>query len=106
MITLPKPTITYKLADLLALATAQKQHHEQEVAKIIDTNTNALTHGYHSAMAEGAKRHIEKLEAFRQAGVETVTAEYQIAEGALRIHTNEDTSLGGQLHKGQIKPVL
>ncbi|HEY0893406.1 MAG TPA: hypothetical protein VGE32_10145 [Cellvibrio sp.] len=105
MTALLKPTITYKLADLLAVATEQKQHHEQEAAKVAGNNNYALSHGFHGTMAQGAQRNIDTLEAFRQAGVETVSAEYPIAEGAQRVFTNEDTSLSGQLRKGQIKPV-
>lgn len=105
MTTLLKPTITYKLADLLAVAAEQLKMHSEKAAQLENNNAHALSHGFHSTMARGAQRNIDTLEAFRQAGVETVSAEYPIAEGAQRVFTNEDTSLSGQLHKGQIKPV-
>ncbi len=106
MTTLLKPTITYKLADLLAVAAEQKAHHEQELAKTAGKDAHALTNGFHSAMVTGSQRVIDKLEEFRQAGVETVTAEFPIAEGAQRVMTNEDTTLSNQLRKGQIRPVV
>lgn len=105
MTTLLKPTITYKLADLLAVATEQKKHHEQEAAKVAGNNALALSQGFHGTMAQGAQRNIDALEEFRRAGVETVRAEYPIAEGAQRVFTNEDTSLSTQLRKGLIRPV-
>lgn len=106
MTTLLKPTITYKLTDLLAVAAERKAHHQQELAKHAGQDDHALTNGFHATMVEGSQKVIDKLEEFRQAGVETVTAEFPIAEGAQRIFTNEDTSLSGQLRKGQIRPAL
>ncbi len=106
MTTLLKPTITYKLADLLAVAAEQKAKHEQELAKNAGNDSHALSNGFHSTMVEGSQRVIDKLEEFRQAGVETVTAEFPIAEGAQRVFTNQDTSLSNQLRTGQIRPLM
>lgn len=105
MSTVLKPTITYKLTDLLAYAAEQKTHHETELAKNTGNDVHALTNGFHTAMVAGNQRVINKLEEFRQAGVITVSAEFPIAEGAQRVLTNEDTSLSGQLRKGQIRPL-
>lgn len=101
-----KPTITYRLADLLTLAAEMKANHETQASATAGQDKHAFTNGYHTTMVQGTQRMIEKLEAFRATGVETVTAEFPIAEGSQRVFTNEDTSLGGQLHKGQIRPVM
>lgn len=106
MTTTLKPTITYKLADLLAVAAEQKAHHEQELAKNAGNDNHALTNGYHAAMVAGSQNVIDKLEVFRQAGVETVTAAFPIDQGAQRTFAGEDASLSGQLRKGQIRPTL
>lgn len=102
-----KATITYKLADLLALATEQKAGFEQQSAGVAGQKGHELIAGYSAAMVEGSTRTLARLEEFRDAGVETVTAEHLIAEA----HPNQrplsgpDTSLSNQVRLGQIRPV-
>lgn len=102
-----KATITYKLADLLALAAEQKAGFEQQAADVAGQKGHELIAGYSAAMVEGSTRVLAQLEEFRAAGVEAVTAEHLIAEA----HPNQrplggvDTSLSNQLRLNQIRPV-
>lgn len=103
-----KATITYKLADLLALATELKAGFEVKAAEVADKKGHELIAGYSSAMVTGAQRTIEKLEEFRAAGVETVEADHLIREAHPQYPTfsGADTSLSSQLQKNQIRPVM
>ncbi len=102
-----KATITYKLADLLALAAEQKAGFEQQAANVAGQKGHELIAGYSAAMAEGSAHTLAKLEAFHAAGVETVTAEHLIAEAHpnQRVMSGPDTSLSNQVRLGQIRPV-
>lgn len=102
-----KATITYKLADLLALAAEQKAGFERQAAEVANQQGHELIAGYSAAMVEGTTRTLARLEEFRAAGVETVTAEHLIAEAHpdQRVLSGPDTSLSNQVRLGHIRPV-
>lgn len=103
-----KATITYKLADLLALATELKAGFEVKAAEAATKKDGELIAGYSSTMVEGTQRAIGKLEEFRAAGVETVEADHLIREAHPQYPTfsGVDTSLSSQLQRNQIRPVV
>ncbi len=102
-----KATITYKLADLLALAADLKAGHEKKAAEVANKKDHELIAGYSAAMITGTQRVIDKLEEFRANGVVTVEADHLIREAHPQtpVFNGGDTSLSSQLQNGQIRPV-